>query len=140
MSHLSFAQIAVSYYPFHPSQLSFCSNPEKLLWADLRLETNTFLSNLNIELSPMINFKRTEKANFYGGAGISFNPSMMVVDQPYFNGYFIDLGARIKPFREFRQVHVIFEISPYCNSSLSGGNLRARLGLGYNFIRKQKTE
>jgi hypothetical protein len=133
------AQVALSYYPFQ-SILSLSSNTEKLFWFDYRVETNSFLSSMNMEISPMCNFKRTEKVNYYTGPGINFNPFYLAADLPVVNGYFIDIGARIKPFVKNRSVQFLFEISPYVNSRLASGNLRTRLGVGYNFIRKKQVE
>lgn len=130
------AQVAISYYPFQ-SLLSVSTNTEKLFWADYRIETNTFISNLNMELSPMLNIKRTERVNYYLGAGVSFNPAYAVSELPVLGGYFIDTGVRIKPFPKYKGVQILFEISPYVNARLSGGNLRTRLGLAYNFSRKK---
>jgi len=127
-------QVAVSYYLFQ-SQLSLSTNTEKTLWLDYRVETNSFLSNMNMEISPMWNFKKMESANYYAGPGVSFNLFYIAADIPYVNGYFLDIGARIKPFEKNRSVQIIFEISPYINSRATGGNLRTRLGLAYNFVR-----
>lgn len=129
------AQVAVSYFPFE-SLLSVSSNTEKLLWADYKLETNSFFSNLNMEISPKINFKRGEWVNYYTGIGIAFNPVNAFSDLTVMNGYFLDFGARIKPLAQCRNVQVVFELSPYTSKDFKGGNLRARLGLAWNFNKK----
>jgi hypothetical protein len=129
------AQVAVSYFPFQ-SMLGVSSNTENRAWADLKIETNTFFSNLNMELSPKVNFRRTQWVNYYLGPGITFNPVNAAADLPILNGYFIDFGARIKPFEKVRNFQVVFEISPYLNKELFGGNLRTRLGIAWNFGKK----
>ncbi len=126
------AQVAVSYYPFQ-SVLSVSSNTENILWADIRVETNTFFSNLNIEVSPMWNFKRTNWVNYYTGIGINFNPVNSSQNLPFINGYVIDFGARIKPLQKNKNIQLLFEISPYVNQEFTGGNLRTLLGIAYNF-------
>jgi hypothetical protein len=131
-------QVAVSYF-LYPSWLSISTNVEKIVWGEYKLETNTFATNMNMELSPKINFKRGEVVNYYAGIGLSFNPSYIVADLWPINGYFIDIGARIKPFEKNRHVQIVFELSPYLNTDLHGGSLRTRLGLSYNFTRKHKT-
>jgi hypothetical protein len=132
------SQVAISYYPFQTSQLAVSTNTEKRFWADYRLETNTFFSNLNMELSPMWNFKRTTLVNYYLGPGILFNPVLAAADLPVISGYFLDLGARFKPFEKYRNLQLIFEISPYTNREFFGGNLRTRLGVAYNFGKKEQ--
>lgn len=62
------SQIAITYVPFQ-SFLGISTNTDKLLWLDYKIETNTFASNLNMELSPKINFMRKENVNYYFGAG-----------------------------------------------------------------------
>lgn len=128
----SSAQISIGYLPFQ-SLLSITSNTEKLAWVDFKMETNTFASNLNMEISPKINFISNEYVNYYVGAGLAFNPSNAYSDVSITNGYFLDFGARIKPLNNHRNFQVIFELSPYINNDFTGGNFRARLGLAWNF-------
>jgi hypothetical protein len=130
------AQVAVSYFPFQ-SILSISTNTEKLCWADYKLETNSFVSNFNMELSPKLNFRKRELTNYYTGPGISFNPAYSFANLRVLNGFFIDFGVRIKPITKQRNLQVVFEISPYVNREFSGGNIRTRLGVAWNF---QKSE
>lgn len=125
----------MGFYPFQ-SQLSITSNPDKILWGDLRIETNTFFTNMNMELSPMFNIRRKEAVNYYTGGGVVVNPAYVGTQYGMLNGYFISFGARVKPVAAHRAFHVMFEISPYVNSKLGSGNLRARLGFAYFFTRK----
>ena len=67
------AQMGIAYYPFQ-SIVSLNSDSEKLAWADLRMETNTFISNLNFEINAMWNFIRKDRLNYYLGLGININP------------------------------------------------------------------
>jgi hypothetical protein len=134
---VSRSQVAISYFPIQ-SILSISSNTERLLWAEYKIETNTFFTNLNMEISPKINIKKTDWANYYVGPGASFNPSYGVAELGLINGYFLDLGARIKPIQKHKSVHLVFEISPYVNRTFDGGNLRTRLGVSYNFLNKRK--
>ena len=128
----SSAQVSIGYFPFQ-SLLSITSSTEKIFWADFKLEANTFASNLNMEISPKINFKRTDCVNYYFGLGWSFNPTNAYSDATITNGYFLDFGARIKPLSNWRNLQLVFELSPYVNGDFTGGNLRARLGLAWNF-------
>ncbi len=130
------SQVAVSYFPFQ-SILSISTNTEKLCWAEYKIETNSFVGNFNMELSPKLNFRKRELTNYYTGPGISFNPAYSFVNLNIMNGYFIDFGVRIKPLPKRRNLQIVFEISPYVNREFSGGNIRTRLGLSWNF---QKSE
>lgn len=127
-----FSQVAITYFPFQ-SFLGISSNTEKLLWADYKIETNSFSSNMNMELSPKINFLRKEAVNYYLGPGISFNPAYGFTDLGIMNGYFLDFGVRVKPWEQHRNFQVVFEISPFVNHEFKSGSLRTRLGLAWNF-------
>ena len=129
------SQIAITYFPFQ-SLLGVNTNTDKLVWLDYKIETNTFASNLNMELSPKINFIRKENVNYYFGPGISFNPVYYGSDLSITNGYFLDFGARAKPFTKCRNLQILFELSPYINNQFVSGNIRTRLGISYNFGKK----
>lgn len=131
---ITIAQVSVGYYPFQ-SLLAVSTASDRLLWAEYKLETNTFMSNLNMELSPRINIKRTAQSKFYIGAGISINPINQFSELSALNGSFIDIGTRIKPLKTQPGFRVIFEISPYVNRTFDSGNLRTRLGLAWEFLK-----
>lgn len=132
------AQISIGYIPFQ-SVLIIATDTEKLVWAELKMETNTFASNLNLEISPKINFKRRDWVNYYAGVGIGVNPVYAFSELSLINGYFVDFGARIKPLAKFRNFQIIFEISPYVNQEFKSGNIRTRLGIAWNYIRSKKS-
>lgn len=127
-------QIVVGYFPFQ-SQISINSNTDKILFADYKLETNNFLSNLNMEISPKINLKKSEKINYYTGLGISINPINSFSNLPITNGYFVDFGIRYKKFERIKNLQIIFELSPYLNREFDGGNLRSRIGIAWAFVK-----
>ncbi len=126
------AQIGVSYFPIQ-SIVALNSDSEKMLWADLRMETNTFIANINFELNGFYNFKRKDNINYYIGLGINVNPFYSLEGLSATNGYLIPVGCRIKPFPRIRNVQLAFEISPYLNPDFEGGQIRSLLGLAYNF-------
>lgn len=128
----AYCQVAVSYFPFQ-AILSVSSPVDKLVFIDYKLETNTFFSNMNMEFSPKLNLVRREKVNYYTGLGWNFNPMNAYANLPISNGYFVDFGLRAKPFDQLKNLHVVFELSPYVNSNFTGGNLRSRLGVAWSF-------
>jgi len=135
-AHPMMAQVSVGYFPFQ-SEITMSSHSERLLWADLRIASNTFFGNVTSEPIMMINVKRSEKANLYAGAGLNFNFVNAVSDISVFNGYTFSFGTRAKPLKELNNLHFIFEISPYFNPNFDGGLLRSRLGLAYQFGKKR---
>ena len=125
------SQVSVTYFPFQ-SIVGVSTITTKRLWFDFKTETNTFASNINMELSPKINYKINNYSYFYLGSGLGFNPSR-IAESDWINGYFIDWGARLMPLKKETRFQIVFELSPYVNRTFSGGNLRSRLGLSWNF-------
>ena len=130
------AQVAVTYFPFQ-SVLGVATDTERPLWVGLNAETNTFISNVNLELQGMANLKRGEWVNYYAGLGVNTNPLAAVNELPLLNGYTITAGTRIKPLANYRNVQVVFELTPYVNTHFDGGFVRTMLGLAYNFRRRE---
>ncbi|MDN5201109.1 hypothetical protein QQ008_07045 [Fulvivirgaceae bacterium BMA10] len=126
----SWGQVSVGYYPFQ-SIFSVGSNPEKPLWVDFRFETNTFFSNLNSEISPMVNVLNNEWVRYYIGLGLNFNLVSATYQEEVLNGYSLTIGSRVSPLIRNKCFNVIFEISPFVNKSFNGGLLRTNLGLAY---------
>lgn len=124
------AQLSVGYFPFQ-SIVSITSNTEKKLWMDYKVETNTFFTNMNMELSVKYNFKKKTQYNLYIAPGVVFNLANPSAGTPLANGYFLDLGSRIKPLERNNRVQIIFELSPYVNYEFKSGNFRSRLGIAY---------
>lgn len=129
------AQVTVSYFPFQ-SVLGVSSSTERRLWVGLNAQTNTFISNVNLEIQGMVNLKRGDWVNYYVGLGANANPASALNGLPLMNGYTLTAGARIKPLVNYRNVQVVFELAPYTNAHFDGGYLRTMLGLAYNFRRR----
>lgn len=126
------AQVVLSYYPFQ-SVIGISSPTHKPIFVDVKVETNTFFTNTNIELSPKFVVKRNARSFFYSGPGLSINPAAAFADLPVTNGYFLDLGFRIKPLNNQEQFQVIIEFSPFISATLNSGSPRSKLGLGWEF-------
>ena len=131
-----FGQISIGYFPFQ-SILSVNTNCNKIIFTDIRMETNTFFTNINPELNLFLNFKRNENSNYYAGLGVNINPFYEMNYLSFVNGYSFTIGARFKPLTKYEKFNVIFEISPYANKYFDGGVFRTNLGLSYD-LKKDK--
>ena len=138
LSKLSPAQISIGYFPFQ-SEILIATNSERLIWGDFRVATNPFYGHITTEPVLMVNVKRAEWANFYGGIGTNLNFFNAASNISVVNGYSVHLGTRAKPLKRLTRLHVIFEISPYVNRNFDGGLLRTRIGLAYLFLRREKS-
>lgn len=127
------AQASVAYYPWN-GVFSVSTNPDKIVWGDARLQTNTLLGSLSTELIPMVNFKRTEMANFYAGAGVRLNfIGALANGDRLMEGYIMSIGTRIVPFKAHRNFRVAFEFQPYVQRSGKSGVMKTNFGLAYVF-------
>lgn len=129
-------QVALGYFPFNYSQVQLTTNPDYRVFADVRVETNSFLANLNLESAVMVNLRHREAYNLYMGPGLRMNP--FLTEEGVLNGYFLTLGTRWMPFSNLRSFGIIFELSPLLGPGWEGGSLRSYLGLSYHFGKKKK--
>ena len=131
-SQISKAQ-SVSYYPF-ASELAISSNPTQAAWAEVRIQMNSATSALTTEFGPMLTVKKTKTTAFYigGGANIGWM-SNVINNSSMLKGYYGSAGFRAFPFEKLPQVGLNFEFTPYTDSNVQTGLLRAWIGLSYHF-------
>ncbi len=129
----AFAQ-SIVYYPFN-SLLALSTNPDKKLWLDVKLQTNSYFSSLSSEISPEFNLNNNPKATFYVGLGMKLNYLNVFQGNKILDGYFFNSGVRTSPFEKQKKVQIIFELSPFAGRNFDIGLLRSYFGVGYNFSR-----
>ena len=130
--HLTTAQ-SVSYYPFN-SQLAVSSNPTNMAWAEVRMQMNSATSAITSEFGPMLTVYKTKDAVFYTGGGVNIGWMSNVFNQSsLLKGYYGSLGVRAYPFTSLPHLGLNFEFTPYTDSKVQTGLLRAWLGVNYHF-------
>ncbi len=124
---------SVSYYPF-ASELAISSNPTQAAWAEVRIQMNSATSAVTTEFGPMLTVKKTKTTAFYigGGANIGWM-SNVINNSSLLKGYYGSAGFRAFPFEKLPQVGLNFEFTPYTDSNVQTGLLRAWIGLSYHF-------
>ncbi|CAG5008148.1 hypothetical protein DYBT9275_04203 [Dyadobacter sp. CECT 9275] len=136
-----FAQASVGYYPWS-SSLTVSTNPKKIIWLDARLQTNSLFSGLSIDLLPMVNLKRGEVVQWYLGGGLRLNPLYRISDPKAdlitIDGYSVNLGVRISPLPQNRNIQLALELNPYVKDNLESGVLKSNFGLVYFFGKRNK--
>lgn len=127
---------SVGYYPWN-GLLSVSTNPAKPVWADFRLQTNTLFGSLSTEILPMVNLKQTEVVQTYLGGGIRFNfiGAIAGTTNNVVEGYMLNIGARVAPFKANRNIKVVLELAPYVQRKLDSGVLKTNFGIVYVFGR-----
>lgn len=139
----AFSQASVGYYPWS-SLISISTNPTKAVWLDGRVQTNSIFSSLSMDILPMVNLKRGEIVQIYLGGGLRINPLYRIADANAnlitIDGYSVNIGARIVPFPQNRNIKLALELNPYAKNDLQSGVLKSHFGLVYFFGRKLKAE
>ncbi|KQS23872.1 hypothetical protein [Dyadobacter sp. Leaf189] len=137
------AQASVGYYPWS-SLLSISTNSRKAIWLDTRFQTNSLFSSLSVDLLPMINLKRGEVVQWYIGGGLRLNPLYRIADADAdlitIDGYSLNVGVRISPLPQNRNIQLALELNPYVKDEFDSGVLKSHFGLVYVFGKKKKTE
>ncbi len=128
---IAFSQASVAYYPFN-GLFTVSTNPNRLLWLDARLQTNTPFS-LSTTFCPMINVNRTERANYYVGPSIRVNALNAIENNKILEGYALHVGVRVAPVVSLPNLRVAFELSPSVNTGFRFGLVNSYLGVVYQF-------
>ncbi|KAB7729294.1 hypothetical protein F5984_16825 [Rudanella paleaurantiibacter] len=136
---IAFGQASVAYYPFN-SFLSVSTNPNKPVWFDARVQTNTLFGSLSTTLAPMINVRQTTTANYYVGASARFNALNSLADTDVLEGYALHVGVRVVPLTILPNVRVAFELSPFARSNFKSGIFYSYLGVAYQFNKRVKNQ
>ncbi|GAA4417471.1 hypothetical protein GCM10023187_49900 [Nibrella viscosa] len=132
----AFGQASVAYYPFN-SLFSVSTNPNRPLWVDARVQTNTLFGSLSTTLAPMITISRRQSAAYYAGLGVRFNALNTLVSARVLEGYSLHAGVRVAPVTTLPNLRVAFEISPFSRRDFKSGILYSYLGVVYQFGRKE---
>ena len=128
---------SISYYPFN-SQLAISTNPTNTAWAEMRMQMNSATSALTSEFGPMLTIHKTKDALFYVGGGVNVGWMSNVFNQSsILKGYYGSVGVRAFPFTAVPRLGLNFEVTPYTDSKVQTGLLRAWLGVNYHFGKKK---
>lgn len=137
------AQASVGYYPWS-SLLSVSTNPRKKVWLDTRFQTNSLFSSLSVDILPMFNLKRGEVVQWYLGGGLRLNPLYRIADANAdlitIDGYSVNVGVRIAPLPQNRNIQLALELNPYVKDDFASGVLKSHFGVVYVLGKKKKDE
>lgn len=135
------AQASVGYLPWS-SLITVSTNPQKSVWLDTRVQTNSLFSSLSVDILPLVNLRRGERAQWYLGGGIRVNPLYRLGDPDAniltLDGYSLNLGVRASPFAQNRQIQVALELNPFVKDDFAGGVLKSHFGVVYAFRKREK--
>ena len=131
---VSFGQASVAYYPFNSFGLfTVSTNPEKRIWLDSRLQTNSLFEQLSTTFCPMVNVRRTERVNYYVGPGVQVNALNAVNGDDILESYSLHVGVRAAPVASLPNLRVAFELAPTARANFRSGVFYSYLGLAWHF-------
>ena len=123
----------ISYYPFN-SQLAISSNPTKKIFVEARMQMNSATSAITTETGPMITFHKSANALYYFGGGLNIGwASNVLNNSSIVKGYYGSVGVRAFPFEKMPKLGLNFEVTPFTDTKIETGLMRAWLGLSYHF-------
>lgn len=123
----------ISYYPFN-SQLAISSNPTNVVFVETRVQMNSATSAITTEFGPMITFHKSSNALYYFGGGVNIGWAANILNNSsILKGYYGSVGVRAFPFEKAPKFGINFEITPYTDTKVQTGLLRAWLGVSYHF-------
>ena len=85
----AFSQLSISFYSSNLSKIGLAYDFSPRFWSELRLYSNTDLSNITPELVFCFNVANREYHKVYLGLGVNVN---------YFTGFVMPIGVQFSPF------------------------------------------
>ena len=133
---VSYSTVAqtISYYPFN-SQLAISTKTSAPVFVEARIQMNSATSLITTELGPQFAISRKNNTLFYvgGGASIGWLNDVYLRQSSNLKGFYASFGVRSYPFEKIPKLGLNFEITPYTDSKVETGLLRAWLGVSYKF-------
>ena len=125
-SYEGFSQLSISYYSSTLSKIGLGYNFNERFWSELRLYSNTSISDLTPEVVICYNIVKKERHNIYLGLGGNVN---------YFTGFVLPVGVQFTPIEKFDRFSLHIELQPTLdlNSDLI---IQSSWGLRYKFGKK----
>jgi hypothetical protein len=124
----AFSQMSISYYSSNLSKIGLGVDFSPRIWAELRLYSDTDISDITPELVFCYNLVRKEYHTIYLGFGGNIN---------YFTGFVLPLGIQFTPFEKLDRFSFHIEVEPTLDFNVEDIIIQSSWGLRYRFP-KQK--
>jgi hypothetical protein len=124
------AQISITSYSIHAIALN--TSKSKKISTELKAFFNRKPESSLFEIAGMYNFSKKAYHQFSAGLGLNIVP---FTGPDIFNSLTIPLQLEIFPLQNFKQLSVIFEVTPEIYVE-NGSNIRQMWGLRYAFGKK----
>jgi len=125
-SYKGFSQLSISYYSSTLSKIGLGYNFNDRFWSELRLYSNTSISDITPEVVICYNIVKKERHNIYLGLGGNVN---------YFTGFVLPVGVQFTPIEKFDRFSLHIELQPTLDIE-SDLIIQSSWGLRYKFGNK----
>ncbi len=125
-SYKGFSQLSISYYSSTLSKIGLGYNFNDRFWSELRLYSNTSISDITPEVVICYNIVKKERHNIYLGLGGNVN---------YFTGFVLPVGVQFTPIEKFDRFSLHIELQPTLDIE-SDLIIQSSWGLRYKFGKK----
>ena len=122
----SFSQLSVSYYFSNLSKIGLAYDFGPRFWTELRLYSDTEISNITPELVFCFNVVNREQHRIYLGIGANVN---------YLTGFVLPVGVQFSPFEKFNRFSMHIELEPTFDFGSEGLIIQSSAGIRYKFIK-----
>jgi hypothetical protein len=126
ISYKGFSQLSISYYSSTLSKIGLGYNFNDRFWSELRLYSNTSISDITPEVVICYNIVKKERHNIYLGLGGNVN---------YFTGFVLPVGVQFTPIEKFDRFSLHIELQPTLDIE-SDLIIQSSWGLRYKFGKK----
>ncbi len=126
ISFKGFSQLSISYYSSTLSKIGLGYNFNDRFWSELRLYSNTSISDITPEVVICYNIVKKERHNIYLGLGGNVN---------YFTGFVLPVGVQFTPIEKFERFSLHIELQPTLDIE-SDLIIQSSWGLRYKFGKK----
>lgn len=122
----AFSQLSISYYSSNLSKIGLAYDFTPRFWSELRLYSDTQISNITPELIFCFNLSSKEYHKVYLGFGGNVN---------YFTGLVMPIGVQFTPFEKFNRFSLHIELEPTLDLSAEDLVIQSSWGIRYKFLK-----
>jgi len=122
----AFSQLSLSYYSSNLSKIGLAYDFSPRFWTEVRLYSDTDISNITPELVFCFNLANREYHKVYLGLGANVN---------YFTGFVMPIGVQFTPFEKFDRFSLHIELEPTLDLAGEDLIIQSAWGIRYKFLK-----
>jgi hypothetical protein len=127
ISNSGLGQLSMSYQYSSLNKIGIAYNFSQRFWTELRIYSNTSVSDFTPELTFLYNVSVKERHEIYIGAGVVIN---------YFSGFVTPVGLQFRPFENFKRFSLQIEFEPTFDWVSEDLIFQSSAGIRYTFGKK----